>query len=377
MKDPDLRRRLRAEPIPGEHEAREHAWRVVSAAFAGRERIAWPRRHARGLALGIAVLGILAGALSSPGRAVLDSVRRAVGVERAQPALFSLPAPGRLLVSSRSGIWIVQQDGSKRLLRGYREASWSPFGRFLVAARRNELVALDAKGGVRWSLARPHVRFPRWAGSRSDTRIAYLSGSRLHLVAGDGTGDVDLCGDPAAAPVAPAWRPGTRRLLAYATTRGRIYVLDADRCSLEWRSPTHEVPTQLRWSSDGERLLALGPDGLRVYDRRGREVARDNPSEGTREADAVFLPGTHELAVIRIHGAQSDVFLLGGGRLLFRGPGIFQDLTWSPDGRRLLVGWRSADQWLFIPFPRPGRVVAVSNIGRTFGGFPHVAGWCC
>ena len=35
-------------------------------------------------------------------------------------------------------------DGSKRLLGGYREASWSPFGHFVVAARPNELVALEA-----------------------------------------------------------------------------------------------------------------------------------------------------------------------------------------------------------------------------------------
>ena len=106
---------------------------------------------------------------------MLDGVREVVGVEKAQPALFSLPAPGRLLVAADSGAWVVDEDGSKRRLGSYREASWSPFGRFVVASRRNELVALTPGGEVRWTLARPDVRFPRWGGTKTDTRIAYLS----------------------------------------------------------------------------------------------------------------------------------------------------------------------------------------------------------
>src|SRR5919108_369433 len=47
-----------------------------------------------------------------------------VGIEHAQPALFSLPSPGRLLVASDAGVWVVREDGSKRLLGPYREASW-------------------------------------------------------------------------------------------------------------------------------------------------------------------------------------------------------------------------------------------------------------
>ena len=40
---------------------------------------------------------------------------------KSAPALFSLPAPGRLLVSADSGVWVVDQDGSRRLLGDYRE----------------------------------------------------------------------------------------------------------------------------------------------------------------------------------------------------------------------------------------------------------------
>ena len=47
-----------------------------------------------------------------------------------------------LAVSSR-GPWVVDPDGSKRLLGAYRSATWSPFGRFIVATKANELDTLE------------------------------------------------------------------------------------------------------------------------------------------------------------------------------------------------------------------------------------------
>ena len=161
-----MRRELEQIEIPNEHEARERSLAVVRAAFAEREP-QLPRRSWKPIAAIAIVLVVVAGLLSPPGRAVLDDIREVVGVEKAQPALFSLPAPGRLLVTADSGAWVVEQDGSKRLLGRYREASWSPFGRFVVASRANELVALTPEGDVRWSLARPNVRFPRWGGTKN------------------------------------------------------------------------------------------------------------------------------------------------------------------------------------------------------------------
>ena len=67
--------------------------------------------------------------------------------------------------------------------------------------RPNELVALEPDGDLRWTLARPDVRFPRWGGTRTDTRIAYLSTARLRVVAGNGKGDRLL--DPQAATGRP------------------------------------------------------------------------------------------------------------------------------------------------------------------------------
>jgi hypothetical protein len=53
-------------------------------------------------------------------------------------------------------------------------------------------------------------------------------------------------------------------------------------------------------------------------------------------------------------------------------------VAWSQDGRRLLIGWRGADQWLLLG-PR-GHIRALHEVSRELGpagGFPRVAAWCC
>jgi hypothetical protein len=356
--------------------AEERAWQVVRAAFEEREPVQRPRSRLRP-AIALAAAALVAGVLASPpGWSLIHSIRKAVGVEGAKTELFSLPAPGRLLVVSQRGLWTVQQDGSRRLLGLYRDGAWSPFGHYLAATRRNELLALDTKGNVRWELARPNVSFPTWTGSLTNTRIAYLTKRSLHVVAGDSTGDESKCADLVAS-VAPAWQPHSLSILAFAAPNGQVHVYDVTACRLLLRSAPGPVPTKLAWSSDGRQLLALSPFRLRVYDQRGHVVAEDDPSDATMDADATFLPGTHRVAVIRVHGAQSDVFELGTGRTIFRSTGAFRQLVASPDGRWLLVTWPTANQWVFVRMRGPRRIVAVSQITRQFGGSARVAGWCC
>ena len=256
--------------IPDEHEARERSWAVVSAAFAEREP--QPRRRSwRPVAAVALAVVVLAGLLSPPGRAVLDGIRQVVGVKESAPALFSLPAPGRLLVTAGSGVWIVDENGSKRLLGDYREASWSPFGRFVVAARANELAALAADGTVRWSLARPDVRLPRWGGSRTDTRIAYLSRGQLRVVGGDGKGDRLL--DAQIAERAPVWLPGGGHRLAYARRDGSVRVVDVDTGAVVDRdAPARLLDPPAATASPNGRWTVVGwadADQL-VFTRLGR-----------------------------------------------------------------------------------------------------------
>ncbi len=367
-----MKPRLDDVPIPDGAEERAHG--VAMAAFA--EHKPTPReRHYWRPAVAVVAVAAVAGVLASPpGRSVIQSIREAVGVKKTQRELFSLPAPDRLLVNSSSGPWVVEQNGSKRLLGSYREASWSPYGRFIVAARADELVTLEPNGKVHWTFALPAVRFPRWSGTHTDTRIAYLTTPvwSLDVVAGDGTGNrATNCGVGLAA-VAPAWQPHSLRVLAVAAPNGQVLVYDVTDCRLLFRTAPGSVPTKLQWSDDGKRLLVVGRT-VGVYDLHGRIVSGDDPADGSQDLDATFLAGSETVVALRSTGL---VFRLDSGREIFRGTGLRQ-IASSPDGRWLLLTWPAADQWVFVRVQAPHRISAFSGIIRQFGGgkFPVVAGW--
>jgi hypothetical protein len=347
------------ERIPADREAEERAWAVVRAAYAEREHVrVRPRR--RLMLAGVALAAVVAAsAFSSPGRAVVNAVRRTIGISNAAPALFRLPAPGRLLVSGSGGTWVVSPDGSKRRLGGYDEAAWSPHGLFVIAATSNELAALEPSDGtVRWSLARPKVALPRWGGSRTDTRVAYLSGAQLRIVAGDGTGDA---ADGVAAHVAPAWRPGDRRQRAFVARDGHVRLLGA------WRSAhRYAAPRSLVWSPDGKTLLLV----------TARELVLFAPASGRartlrlRGVSAAAFSAQGQLAVVR----GRAVLVLDGeqSRPVFTARVGLRGLAWSPNGDWLLTSLPAADQWIFIG---KRRVLAVSHIARQFGGTAALDGW--
>jgi Tol biopolymer transport system component len=363
------------EPAPGEAEARQRTWDVVRGAF--EERIPSPRsrdwRPIVAIAVGVA---ILAAAFTSPGLAVWSSIRDAV---RNQDHLLSLPAAGRVLVNSSSGAWIVQRDGSKRLLSDYRDAAWSPHGLYVAAARGNDLVALEPNGRVHWKLARARpIGAPQW--SYEGYRIAYLAGPALRVVNGDGTSDRLISPDVVGSGLAAfAWRPATHEL-AYMDNPRELVLMDIDSKSVLWRRTTTGVE-QLLWSSDGQRLLAAGGSPT-VLDAAGRTVAVLSEQS---VLPAAFAPNSRALAVVTSMKGQSTVSVYSGRlyahrRVVFSGAGVFAGLAWSPDRRWLLVDWRTADQWLFIRSAAVRRI-AVRNIGNTFDSGPEhyasLAGWCC
>ena len=368
--------------VPDELDAQRRVWAIVQTAFAERERVSWPRRHARPILAFAVVLALLAAVLSPPGRALVREVREVIGVKNADEALFALPDGGRLLVVSDAGAWAVRPDGSKRLLGPYREASWSPRGRYIVATGRNLLVALEPDGDTRWSLARPDVRLPRWGGDELDTRIAYLSGQQLRMIAGDGTGDRRLA--RVVELVAPAWRPQTRHVLAYVGTGGRLLVVEADSGRRLWSRQLGRIE-KLEWSSDGRLLLVQARGFLRVFSPGGQLRYDLLGPEAAPVADATFGPGGRSVAFVQRANSRSDVWVIprlrpdgSAARRVFLGEGALADLAWSPDGKWVVVGWKDADQWVFLRVARARRIQAVDSVSAQFGGgFPSLAGWCC
>jgi hypothetical protein len=399
MNEDRLRTLLREEPLPGAAEAERRG--LVLAEWAYAERRSADRPVLPRLAVALAAAALLAALLLSPaGAAVrnwIDDVFTA-GVRNAQPALTEVPGGGRLLVQSPRGPWVVQPDGSRRLLGRYEQASWSPHGLFVAATSGRTLSAIEPGGTPHWSVsAAGPVSDPRW--SPSGFRIAYRAGHSLHTIGADGTGD-RLLGP--AAPVAPAWFPLGTHLLAYVDAKGQLRIVETDTSRALASTAASAGVTTLGWSADGRALLELTPNGLWLrhlhLDKLADRVRLGAPRRIPLPADAVvraaaFAPHRQTIAALleRRAGAsepRSEALLIdpngGPPRRLFAVSGHLNQLAWSPDGSRLLLAWPAADQWLFLPVSGRGRLQAVGNIASVFSPghrgqalFPRIEGWCC
>jgi dipeptidyl aminopeptidase/acylaminoacyl peptidase len=396
MSDERLRRLLTRAGEHGRVESQARAWPVVQEAF--RERSTSPSsapRRYRALAAVAAAAGaalVLALAFTAPGNAVADWLRDQIagkpGLKRSVPALTHLPGGGRLLVDSPSGIWVVQADGSRRLLGGYEGSTWSPRGLYVAVWRGRELFAVEPGGRVHWSLARgAPIGTARW--SPDGYRIAYLAGSSLRVVAGDGTGD--KLAARGVAPVAPEWRPHTPHLLAYAPRPRWVALASTDLNGRAWRRRLTERVRALAWSADGRLLAVAGRRGVTLLDGATGAVRRRIPAAAGFHVGAIsFAPGGSRLAMaLNGSAGRARVVSVDGSRkssqprALFAGAGSFSTVAWSPDGRWILIAWPAADQWLFLRSSRVTGVSAVRHIARQFDPraraprFPGVASWCC
>lgn len=386
-----LRSRLRDQPLPGEGEAAARSWPVVEAALAERAPAPRPRRLVLRLALVAALLcaGLVA-ALTPAGAEVGDWIgdRFADRGDSAAPAFAGLPPGGSVLAISRTGAYAIDPDGGSQRLGSFSDAGWSPHGLHVVGVDGRRLTAVDPTGIVKWTLARrSRVHHPAWSTGLGYA-VAYLEGPTLRVVTGTGDPATDRRVRRGAAAVTPAWRPQSDRVLAYATARGAIESVDVVTGRTLWRAPASAgVPLALAWSRDARRVVALSSRSVTVLGATGRVLrtvtlpgaARQlalHPS-GRRAAVAVGGAGGTRVLDVPLGGAGGARRSNGRPRQLFQGD--VAGLAWSRDGRRLLLAWRDADEWLLLgPGGRVRRALhGVSAELGAAGGFPRVAGWCC
>ena len=304
-----------------------------------------------------------------------------VGEEDARPVLGSLPAPGSVLVESREGAWVLHEDGSRRRLGDYD-------ARDLVAerplrrcrAKGRELFALDPAGDVRGGGSLPPRRSDRSTGRTDEGyRVAYVAGEELHVVAGDGTGDVTL--DDAVDARAIAWRPETSPTravheLAYVDADNRVTVVDTDsaagaagapeRLPRRWsRSNGRPTATGCSWSQRSFALTFEG-DGTTAFKgpiASGFSEATLSPDGETDRCGAAGQGGRYRAEAAPVRAGEGSESACSTRAAPTSGSSTFGAPTFSPDGEWILLPWPEADQWLFIRIA-DRRVVPIADISR-------------
>jgi len=167
-------------------------------------------------------------------------------------------------------------------------------------------------------------------------------------------------------------------------------LVDADGGATLARSAPGPATTELAWSADGRRLLALSPSSVRLLDGSARLRRSIGMPPGERAESAAFAPGGGgAFALVRLTAGGGEVGLVsgdGGTWRLFAGAGRVGGVAWSPDGDWLLVTLPDADQWVIVRSGagRSPKLLTVSSISRQFdpgrrghSPFPAIRGWCC
>ena len=367
------------------------------AAYREREPVAGPRRHVRALALAAAVVAVVAAAFSAAGPrgrrlACARSDRRRA---RRRRALHAAGAGAAARAVRRADRGSSSPTG--------RSACSAGIARVVVAARPLPRRAI-ANGD---SSTRSSRRAPCTGRSRSGNGVAFAAlvvrGVPHRVLRRHG-----LCASSTATARAmwssAPWIDRCARVAA-GDARGRRRHAKRESCSSRTRD-TRVVSRRLdrrgavralHWSTYGRELLVTRARPSTRTSASGRTAASLLVSKPGTVSSTAFRPGTHEFALAYRDPTHPDRSLVclerrsrvvvrggvrhvhGGGCVhVFEGAASFPSLTWSPNGRWLLVAWPAADQYVFVRVGTAPKLTAVSDVSRQFHSstrFPMIAGW--
>jgi len=340
--------------------------------------------------VGSSVLGLAAAVVL--GAAVPSGVVRELSSPRVRTARpLALPVPGRLLVEAPPfGSAIVEHDGRVVRLGNWYDAVWSPDGQRVAATDGRAFAVLDEMGTVRWSDRRPADAPPIQPDWASDGRLlAYRGGRSLRVVADDGRRDHAVAEGLQFA--GPRWRPRFPRQLAWADRHGAVHLLDVAAGRTRWTSPPGPPvrPSGLHWSPDGSTLAAVSGSVTRMFDARHGVLLRrlsasrhDHFQYAAFAGDQLvlvrhdFTRGTSRVTRVPARSARA------AERTVFAGRGSVVDVTPSPDGRMVLLGRRSRDEWQFQPLSGTAPTRSIPGVTRRLNpqatgiwAFPTTRGW--
>ena len=402
-----LRRDLQANRPDDEEGALERALTIAAAEHAGaranRRGAGFSRRLLAALVGSVLTLALI---LSPAGAQVRDWVGDAVsgdGGDGVRRALTRVPSGGSLLVSSGAQVFTVAEDGSTGLLGDYDDAAWSPNGYYVAASRGDQLLALEPDGALRWRVyPSGPVEDQTWAPGCC--RVAYRSDGGIWVVDGDGTDNHELIGDVAAVP--PEWMPvpydvetqSSPNVLAYIASDGRLVTIDTDTAARSRAVRVVDDPIAVDWL-DRRRIVVAGGESLAIVDiEDGSVTPLDVPFRGRIESVALSAASSSVALLTEAGGPASgsrirSTLLLAKlspdgeatrTRTIFSGLGHYDGPVFAPDGSRIELGWREADQWRFISPARDVEPMAVGGIAGQFdpgggkaGPLPEIEDWCC
>lgn len=186
-----------------------------------------------------------------------------------------------------------------------------------------------------------------FVGTGGPGRIAYVNddtaGWSIHVVSGDGTGDVAITDFPLVTPNNPSWSPyGTR--LAFdapgaSSSLRQIYVMQNDGSDVQQITNDTGGASDPAWSPDGSRIAFVsqrdGNQEIYVMDSDGSNQARlTNHAADDTEPD--WSPDGSRIVFTSRRDGNAELYSMpangSGLRRLTNNPAADTSPAWSPNG---------------------------------------------